>query len=349
MQGLDVLYDYQGRTAQWARLVEQIRSHYGSAGEEPVPGLETEFRFVMGYRVHLAQRHERDLQKAARLQKVLVGQCRAQGAAALTLPADTPLGTGLINPTREYGVSLATLANILREDGDPACVSHFHEAIACFRRIGDTSNEASAECSLGLAYKDLSAVRDLDAAEVAYRRGLDLFAPNDSLNRSRTAQAIGMVYHERFDEARLRKESDEILLQYANAALQHYFDALRRCPNDALGVRAPMHSQLGNLFSTIGQLDNAREHYELAAQYHESTGDSFRAGRVRMNIAGMYVQAAGREKQPYQQRSSLVRSRAYAEAALRDFQRYQGRAAELEGKAQALLADIDEVLTNLPQ
>lgn len=86
------------------------------------------------------------------------------------------------------------------------------------QRIGDTGAEAVAHFNLGHAYKDLPAIRDLDAAEAAYRRSLELWAKDDLLNRSKTIKQIGMVHHKRFDESRQRGDPPETVLQHAQAA-----------------------------------------------------------------------------------------------------------------------------------
>ena len=69
MQGLRVLYQYQGRTAEWARLVAEITPDYCTADDAPIPGREDGYGLVMDYRVGLARDHERDLPAAAALQE----------------------------------------------------------------------------------------------------------------------------------------------------------------------------------------------------------------------------------------------------------------------------------------
>jgi hypothetical protein len=101
---------------------------------------------------------------------------------------------------------------------------------------------------------------------------------------------------------------------------------------------------LGNLYDDVGQTERAREHYEKAAQYFEQTGNRYDAGRVRYNIATMYLDAADREPAPSRRRDLLHRAQAYAQAALRDFQHYQGRAAADEARAQQLIADLAQAL-----
>ncbi len=108
----------------------------------------------------------------------------------------------------------------------------------------------------------MPAIRDLDAAEAAYRRSLELHDPNDALGRSRCIKQIGMVHHERFNEARGRGEPDETVLRHAQAAEQHYRQALALCPPSAVADLGPMHNQLGSLYAEVGQTEPAREHYE---------------------------------------------------------------------------------------
>ncbi len=69
MQGLRVLYEYQGRTAEWARLVAEIAADYCTPDDGPIPGREDGYSLVMGYRVDLARDYDRDLPAAARLQE----------------------------------------------------------------------------------------------------------------------------------------------------------------------------------------------------------------------------------------------------------------------------------------
>ena len=344
MQGLKMLYRYQGRLAEWARLVAEIAPDYCTPADDPIPGREDDYGLVMESRVGLAQNYDRDLPHAAALQEKLVAWNRAQAAPALTLPPEAALDAGQRNRIRTLAVSVETLGHILREQGSGDCVQHYEEAICQFQRIKATAEEAVIHFNLGHAYKNLPVIRDLDAAEAAYRRSLDAWAENDFLNRSKTYQAIGMVHHARFDEARERNAPEETVLQHAQAAETHYRRALALCPPTALADLGPIHNELGNLYQEVGQTELAREHYEKRVQLAEQTGDRYNAGGVRFNMALMYRDAAGRESAPAGRRDLLARARAYVQAALRDYQSYQGRAAADEADARGLLAEIEEAL-----
>jgi tetratricopeptide (TPR) repeat protein len=347
MQGMDELYGYQGRLAEWARLVEEIRPDYCADDDQPLPSREDQYHLVMDYRVRLARQHERDFAKAVALQGKIVEFVRRQAAPVLALPSDASLDGGQRNRLRTLAATVLALGDVLREQGDAECVQHYLETIRHGRRIGDKQVEAITEWNLGNAYLLLPAIRDLDTAEAAYQRSLDLVNPNAALGRARCIRQMGMVHHHRLNETSRSEQPLETQLRHAQAAEACYLESLGLCPTGALTDLGPVHNQLGILYRKTGQLDSAREHYEHAAQYDEKAGNHFGAGQTRRNMALMYAHAAEREEQPSQQRASLLRARAYAEAAMRDFQHYHGRAAADETDTQRLLDDINQALAEL--
>jgi tetratricopeptide (TPR) repeat protein len=348
MQGLRGLYDYQGRLSEWARLVAEITPDYCTPDDAPIPGREDQYTFVMSYRVSLAIAYDRDLPRAAALQEKRVAWDRQQAAPALALPPGAALDSEQRHRILTLAVSLATLGRTLREQGSGDCVQQYEESIRHSQRIEDTAGEAITHYNLGSAYRKVPAIRDLDAAEAAYQRSLALVDPNDALGRSRCIKQIGLVHHERLTESRQRGEPAETVLKHAQAAEQHYRQALALCPSTALADLGLKHQALGALYADVGQTESAREHYEKSVQIFEQTGDRYGAGQTRFNMALMYAQASGRETAPARQRDLLQRAGAYARAALRDFQHYQGRAAAYEARAQGLLKRIDEDLAKLP-
>ena len=348
MQGLRILYEYQGRLSEWSRLVAEITPDYCTPDDAPIPGREDQYSPVMGYRVDLAKDHDRDLPRAAAFQEKRVAWDRQQAAPALALPPDAPLDAVQRNRIRTLGVSLAQLGHILREENNGDCVQSYEEAISHYKRVQDRTVEAITQYNLGHAYKDIPDIRNLDAAEAAYQRSLAVWAENDLLNRSKTIQQIGMVHHERFGEAQERREPAATVLKHAQAAEQQYLEALDLCPSTALSTFGPLHHELGSLYTDVGKTESAREHLEKAAQYFEQTGNCYHAGFARFSMALMYQQAVQRDSDPTRQRDLLRRAEAYAQAAHRDFQHYQGRAGDKEAAAQQLLAAIAQALTKLP-
>jgi tetratricopeptide (TPR) repeat protein len=342
MQGLGELYRYQGRAAEWARLVAEITPNYCTPDDAPISGREDDYSLVMGYRVRLAHQYNHDLLAAFSLQEKLVAWSRQLAAPALVLPFTVPLDATQRNRIRTLGISIETLGHILREQGSLDCVQQYRETIVFYQRIGDTAAEAITHANLGHAYLTLPAIRDLDAAEAAYQRSLELSNPDDALGRSKCLQAIGMVHHGRFREARDRKAPTETTLRHAQTAEQHLRQALALCPPSAVADLGQMHHQLAALYVEVGQIEPAREHYERAVQYLGQARDYYNAGGVRYNIATMYRDAAGRE--PARRRDLLRRAAAYAAASLRDFESYQGRAADREADARRLIEIIARAL-----
>ncbi len=346
MQGVDVLYTHQGRQPEWARLVAEITPDYCTLEDAPIPGREDQYSLVIGYRVYVAKDHDRDLPQAAALQEKRVAWSRQQAAHALLSDAD--LGPGERYLIRTLAMSTGTLGQILMQQGSPDCVAAYEETIRYTQRIQDTAAEAVGHYNLGNAYIGLPAIRNLEAAEAAYQRSLALRTTRDAEGRAQCVKQIGMVHHERFRESRQRGEAKEVMLRHAHAAEQHYHKALAHCPPNALTDLSPIHSELGSLYSEVGEIGLAREHFEKDVLICEQTDDRFGAGQTRFNMAVMYLRASRRESALPRQRDLLHRAQAYAQAALRDFQHYQGRAAQDETDAQRLLADIAQALGELP-
>lgn len=315
--------------------------------EDDLKRIDAAWEDPMGYRVALAQDHDRDLPRATALQENLVAWNRLQAAPALALPPDAALDPDQHYSIRTLAVSVEALGQTLSEQSSPGCVAAYEESIQHYQRVQDTVAEATSRHNLGVAYLSIAAIRNLDAAEASYQRSLAAWAETDFLNRSKTIKEIGMVHHERFRQSRQRGEPAETVLKHAKAAEQHYYQALALCPPTALTELGPFRNQFGNLCQEIGQTEPARKHYEIAARCFEQTGNRYGAGRVRVNMALMYFEAAGQESAPPRRGDLLHRARAYAQASLRDFQRYQGRAADKVADAQQLLARIAQALESL--
>jgi tetratricopeptide (TPR) repeat protein len=348
MQGLQLLYEYQGRLFEWSRLVAEITPDYCAPDDAPIPGRENEYGIVMEYRVALARDHDRDLPRASVLQAQVVELYRQQTATTLALALDAHLDPDQRHSIRTLAVSLEAQGRILARQSNGGCVQHFGESISLCQRIKDTTEEAFNHFNLGCAYREIRSIRNLDAAEASLQRSLALHAPNDALERSKCIAAIGNVHLERLIEARKRGEPAEAVLGHAKTAEQYYLEALALCPSAAITDLGPIHNNLAGLYTEVGLTEQAREHFEKRIQLAEQTGNRHSAGLTRFNIANMYLRSAWQESSPSRQRDLLHCAQAYAQAALRDYQHYQGRAAEKEADAQQLLAAIAQALKKLP-
>ncbi len=344
MQGLRVLYDYQGRLAELFRLVAEITPDYCTSDDSPIPGREHNYSLLMDCRIYLAHRHQHDLHGTAALQGKLVNLLRSQTAHALLLPPDAPLHTEERRQVHAFAAAVLALGSILREQGNPNCVAATEEAIRYSQRIQDSDAEAVACFNLGQDYMQFPAIRNLDAAEAAYQRSLALRHQSDALGRSRCIKESGVVHYERLKKSQQRGEPVEVVLKHAQAAELHLLQAAALCPLDALYNVAEIHNELGLLYARVDQIELSREHYEESLRIDLQTGDRSRTGGTRCNIALMYLRGVELESTLRRRIDLLHRAQAYAQAALRDFQHYRGRAAEMEAKAQQLLAHIAQVL-----
>lgn len=349
MQGLRTLYQYQSREAEWARLIAEIVPDYCTTDDGPISGREEDYGLVMAYRIMLVQDQERDLTRAAALQKKLVAWNRLRAADALAVPEDVPLDGSLRHRLHELAGAVSNLGVLRLDQGSVDCVKELEEAIRFYQRINATSSEANVFFNLGHAYRELSDIRNLDAAEAAYRRSLDLRNPSEALQRSLCIKQIGMIHHDRFREALSQDEPAETVLRHWQAAEEHYQRGATLCPASAISYLGPMYNQLGNLYREVNETGLACDYYEKDLQICLRTGNRYSAGQTRRNIAVLYWQAARRQKNSDQNRDELLRAKAYGRASLRDFQHYEGRCSDEETKTQALLHEIEEDLAKLAQ
>ena len=311
MQGLRVLYDHTARRGLWARLVaDTVPDFVDAADDGPLPGREAEWSLITNYRVRLAQ-EARQWATAGRLQHRLVDWNRLQAAPLLAPPAK-PLTSEQRNTVRSLAVSLEELAHVLREEGNPDCVSLYKEAVVLYQQIGDRAAEAVAAFNLGHAYEDIPAIRDLAQVDYWYRRSLELRDASDRLGRSKAIDQIGSVLHTRFREARQAGISSEDMLEYANKAAQLYHEALDLTPVDAVQSLAIVNSHLGNLYGNIGDLDRALPHYNDAIRYFEVAENPYESAKTRFNVA---VTLAGTGR--------FDDALLYADAALKGFTKLQ--------------------------
>jgi tetratricopeptide (TPR) repeat protein len=332
MQGLRKLYAHTGRRAEWARLVQEIVPHYvDPATGGPRPGRQAQWSLVSNYRVRLA-REARRWAEAERLQRIDVKWNREQAAEALDAP-EAALDDAARHRIRTLGASLHELGEILREQGEPACVSAYEEAAELLHRIGDEPAAAVAAFNLGHAYMLLPTLRDLDEAERWYRRSLDLFPAGDRLGRGGCFAQLGLVAYERFKEAREAGAPEETLAAHLNEAAEQYHRALDLTPANAVDALAVKHNQLGNIYRDAGDLARSLRHCREAIRYHEQAGNVYAAAQDRYNMAVSFARA-GRWPDALD----------YARAALRGFQTFGARAAQDIQDTQRLIAVIEQAM-----
>ncbi|HUU95751.1 MAG TPA: CHAT domain-containing protein [Phycisphaerae bacterium] len=328
MRGLDVLHQQTGRRPEWARLVAEIVPDFvDPATDGPLPGREGQWSLVTGYRVLLA-RQARRWTEAERLQRVLVDWARQQAAAALQAPREA-LDEAQRNAIQSLAVSLNARAEIQRELQQSDCVATYKEGHDLALRIDDRQGAVVTALNLGLAYKNVPVIRDLERAERWCRRALELTNERDRLYQGKCHLVLGNVALQRFDEARAANKPKEQLLDYLNSALESYQQALQMAPADAPGDLAVAHNALGSVFYLAADLDRALPHYREAIRYQEIQRNLYGAGGTRFNVA-LALGQAGR----------FADALDYAQAALRNYETYGEGAAEDVERTRALIVEI---------
>jgi hypothetical protein len=264
MQGLRFLYDQTGRRAEWKGLVEEIVPDFmDPATDGPRPGREDQWSLVTEYCVLLAE-EARDWAKAERLQRLRVDWNRRRAedvvdrlagrVAPRIVPDENEAGgsqrpsarlveppafqdrLGAVLPVlsdndrnaiRSLAASLHELGEIQRERREPDCVASYEESLDLAEQIGDRAGAATCAFNLGNAYKNIPAIRDLDQAERAYRRSMQLSDERDRISRGRCHNQLGSVALERFKKAGEAGEPDATVLGYLNTALKLVFDSIQ--------------------------------------------------------------------------------------------------------------------------
>lgn len=263
MQGLHALYKHTSRVAEWKRIVEETvpdfvdRTTDGALFER-----EEHWGIFTQYRVTLAK-ETRQWNEAERLQRLVVEWSRQQAAAALVMPKEL-LDNFQRNVIRTLGVSLTQLAEILVEQNKDDCLALFQQATALFQLIGDHVTEAITAFNLGIAYKELSSIRDLDKAERWYRRSLELYEEHDRLGRAKCIYQIGQIYSLRLREARKANKPRTELDQNFNTAVKFYQEAMDVLPTNAVHDLAVAQVNLGGTYAEVDNFEMALMHYREA-------------------------------------------------------------------------------------
>jgi tetratricopeptide (TPR) repeat protein len=332
MQGLRSLYRHTGRRAEWAALVEEtVPDFVNPETDEPLPEREYGFRPISEYRVRLA-REIRHWPDAERLQRILVTWDRNRAAPALAVQPEKLDSEGR-HAIRTLTASLHELGQIRRELVNQDCIKSYEESLSLAQLLGDRVAEAACAYNIGWACTNVPLLRDLDRAERSYRRSLELHKSSDHLGRGNCLGQIGSICYERFKEAQAAQKEDVELLGYLSSALGFYNQALKMLPPDAIDGLGVTHNQLGLVYASVGDLEQALSHYRDAIRYREMTGDHYRAGQTRLNVARTLANS-GR----------LDDAREYAEAAIRSFQYFGDRAAAEVEQTLKLIAQIEKDL-----
>jgi tetratricopeptide (TPR) repeat protein len=148
-----------------------------------------------------------------------------------------------------------------------------------------------------------------------------------SIVRGALLSPIGSLELTRFNTS-ANPATDTVQLLYES--IGHFETALQILPTDLAEARAACQANLGlAYFSAGGDPTRAVPSFQEALAFYESSGNVYKVGTGRLNLARVY-EAAG----------DLDRSRIFAEAALRSF-------ASLAPNAEDDLVDAQDLLGHL--
>jgi tetratricopeptide (TPR) repeat protein len=335
MQGLQALYDYTGRRAEWKRLFEEIVPDFvDPTTDGPIPGREDAWSVVTHNRVRLAMLSRHWLE-AEQLQRTQVNWNRERAASLIMLPPEE-LNDLQWNTIRTLAASLTGLGDILREQGNSECVQAYQEDYDLSLRIGDKPGASITAFNLGHTYKEVHALRDLDQAEYWYNRSLELCEQRDRLGRSKCLNSLGAVALERFWEAQATVQSNEELLHHLNSALENYNQALALLPPEAVEDLAITYNQLGIIYDAAGDFDRALPHWQESIRHKEATDNTYGAAQTQFNIAHALAL-----------RGRFDEALLYAQAALHSYTDFGLGAEDKLQKTQALITAIEGAMDSL--
>ncbi len=370
MGGLSCLYNQTGRRAEWTSLVEEITPIFLNPDTNtPRPNIEDyEHWFIFNGYLTILALEQRDWAEADRLVRESVNWSRRraeeivdqylEGADLSDLACNAAQGGGNIeslatselpsfldrlkavtthlsfndrNSIRSLGASLQQFGVIQARCEKPECVASYEEAIALYTCLDDRGKVGLVANSLGLAYRNIPAIRDLDRAESWFRRSLELTNKHDQLGQQRALDALGALALARFREARDAGKPNEFLQRHLKSAREFYVEALNLLPESAVNSLADNHNQLGIIYRYEGNIDRALMHYQKSIYYEELQGNGYGAATTRLNIALALVRS-----------ERFSDARAYAVSARGGFFGYGDRAASEVRKAEVLIAYINQ-------
>lgn len=325
IQGLFVLYEYQGRRLEWSRLLNDILPDFvDPATDKPLPGIGEEWSLVTHYRIQLAKQAH-DLTLAKRLQRLRLEWDRERAASALAMPPEA-LDDAQRQTILTLANSLHQMANLRRELRQPECKSMYEEVIKLFESVGAHRGAFTAAFNLGNTYKDVPELRDLEQAEHWYKKCEALLDPSDKITRANVTGQQALLAYQRATEALDKGVEDpaaaltsgqaEVYIKHISEALRLARLALLLTPPDAVNELAAGNEILGIIYQVLLDHQSALECFSEAILHREKQNDFYSAAAARCRVANILMWQ-GRFKE----------ARDFAEAALSDYERYGDQAA----------------------
>jgi tetratricopeptide (TPR) repeat protein len=329
IQGLFVLYHHRARYSEWAHLLAEVTPHFGDIlTGEPLRGRSRYWQVILDHHVRLSM-EAKDWPEAERLARLMLQTDQSHAKRILKRKPHSTKARDKMT-LRDFATSLGRVGDILRDRGNPSCLTFYEEAISLYRRIGYVSGEAARAFNMGHAYKNLDSIKNLDKAEVWYKKSIELRNDADTLARAQCLGQLGNVAYARAEEAPLAEK-----LPYVKTAAKYYRESLDLLHADAASDVSVLHGQLGVVYGLLAEShDQALEHWYKAIRSADAIGDVYRASGIRNNIA---ILLHGRGKH--------LDARDYIISALAALDREGIDAPELRSSMASLQRAIDDAIS----
>lgn len=330
LQGLYALYEHTGRRAEWASLLDEIKTEFVDPETDwPIPGRERGWFFINQRRVVLA-RQLHQFEESKRLQLIARDLAGRRAASALERQVEN-LGPEERDALQIYMILLNDSGELQVDLLDAECVTNFREALTLSQHLGDQYASAVAALNLGSAFLKIPELRDFKQAEEWFRTSLELRQPDDYRGRAQVFSLLGRTAYERYMHASREEKSDE-QLPHLKTALGFYKSALKLTPRDDVDPLGLIHHQLGTIYYCLGQDDRSLFHFHKSIPYAEQQND-FRDAALATLFIGRILMEQNR----------LADAQSYAYAGLSRLEHYGGDHASADIKnAKRLIAEIEQ-------
>ena len=329
LSGLENYYEIKGYTEDWARVMEKVVGDCTDLKTGlPLSGRETLWLDVTRRRNTIAIR-ERRMDESARLSKLILDWVRG----------NENLGTSKV----DVASALHELGRVLMEQQDAGCIAYFEEALRLARELDHSIGAARCAYNLANAYRGITQIKDLGKAEALARESLALRPETDYQAQAKSLSLLGVIIFEAYlDSESVMQESKTSRVEVVSPrklpdklpkrlqeAVRYLRKALKILPSDDVRNRADINSQLGSLFSQIGDVDRSLLHYREAIKEYDAAGRTFAAANMRLGVANVFFEM-GRLMDAYE----------YAHAALEMLKPFGDQAHGHMAAAQSLIKNV---------
>jgi len=185
-------------------------------------------------------------------------------------------------------IAIGRLADILRDKGDPECLTLNEDAIHLYRIIDDKVGPPIRLFNLGHVFKNIAELRDLDKAAMYYTASYESYPELDHLARAQCLGQLGAVSIARVEGGSKSGLGRAQMLKHLNRGIEYYEAALEMFPPDATINLAITHNQMGAAlrFSKTEQ-SKALSHFKQAIRLFDQAQEWLEAATTRVNAAQM--------------------------------------------------------------